>query len=160
MNDLKATILLEDVYVDDYHDLLEIINKIDDNVKLQFKIPVANIVDLVKEYLKVYSDHLSNIDEYDCILPEVINKYRDGVYFFCLNSSDDDEDQSDVTFIKEELKRQFGANFNKDVPINEILKILLIGSEYDIIDNILVVNMYYKTYNVSWLKDIIGNYSC
>ena len=26
MNDLKATILLEDVYVDDYHDLLEIIN--------------------------------------------------------------------------------------------------------------------------------------
>ena len=73
MNDLKATILLEDVYVDDYHDLLEIINKIDDNVKLQFKIPVAKIVDLVKEYLKVYSDHLSNIDEYDCILPEVIN---------------------------------------------------------------------------------------
>ena len=84
----------------------------------------------------------------------------DGVYFFCLNSSDDDEDQSDVTFIKEELKRQFGANFNKDVPINEILKILLIGSEYDIIDNILVVNMYYKTYNVSWLKDIICHYSC
>ena len=66
-----------------------------------------------------------------------------------------------------ESQKRFGhrtattsKNKNKDVPINEILKILLIGSEYDIIDNILVVNMYYKTYNVSWLKDIIGNYSC
>lgn len=159
MEHLIGTILLKNINICEYHDLLEIINKIDNNVMVQFKIPISKVAYLIKEYLRYHSDHLRNIDDYDCVFLEIIDTYGDGNYYLRLNSSEDDEDSSDIEFIKEELKRQFGANFNNDVSVEKVLKILLMGSEYDIIsnDSTLVINMFYQTFNKNWIKNIINN---
>lgn len=157
-NDLIATILLQDVYIEDYIHFLESINKIDDNISIRIKMPVDNIVDLIFEYLKHHTEFLSDLNEYDCITPNIYFD-SDMEAYFALNSSDNEDDESDVIFIQKELKKQFGANFNKDVKLIEILKILLMGTKYAIIGKELICDIYYENYKESWFKDIIGKYS-
>lgn len=47
MNNLITTIVLDDVNLEDNLDLLQIISKVNDNVKLQFSFPVSDITKLI-----------------------------------------------------------------------------------------------------------------
>lgn len=152
-----ASIVLEDVNIEDNHDLLQIINKIDDTVKLQFSLPIDSIVDMFKYYVKTNIEHIEDIDEYDCVYPEVIQ--TDDDYLFTLNLINDDDSQADIKCLLAELKRQFGINFNNDCTLDNLFRVLLMDcADYDIINNVLYIKLYYDTYKSSWLKDFLYNY--
>lgn len=156
MNNLITTIVLDDVNLEDNLDLLQIISKVNDNVKLQFSFPVLNITDMFTYYVEHTAEHIKDIREYDCICPDIIDKYGDGEYFFTLNSIDDEESQSDVDFLQNELKRQFGINLKNDCRLTDLFMVLLMDCcSYDIIDDILTIKIYYKNYKESWIKSYL-----
>lgn len=156
MNNLITTIVLDDVNLEDNLDLLQIISKVNDNVKLQFSFPVSDITDMFIYYVEHTAEHIKDIREYDCICPDIIDKYGDGEYFFTLNSIDDEESQSDVEFLQNELKRQFGINLKNDCRLTDLFMVLLMDCcSYDIIDDILTIKIYYKNYKESWIKDYL-----
>lgn len=153
---LKTTIKLENINLEENKDLLEIINKINDEIKVEFKITLDEVVDMFYYYVKHTAEHIRDIESYKCICPEIIDKYNDGEYYFTLNSIDDEDSLSDINFLCNELKRHFGVNFKKDCNVRELFRILLMDcSDYDIIDNLLKFNLYYKTYNESWIKNFL-----
>lgn len=153
MNNLITNITLENIDLESNKDLLQIINKINDNVKVHLVLPIDSIIDMFNYYVKSTAEHIKDIEEYDCIAPEIIDQYGDGHYFFNLNSINDDESQSDIEFIQNELKRQFGVNFKNAFDINELFRVLLMDcSDYDIINDMLNIKLYYKNYMNSWIK--------
>lgn len=156
MNNLITTIVLDDVNLEDNKDLLQIITKVNDNVKVQFDVAIDSIVDMFNYYIKNHAEHIKDIESYDCICPEVIDKYGNGEYYFTLNSIDDDDSQSDIEFIVKELKRQFGVNLKDDCKLKDLFTVLLMDcSDYDIIEGRLKFKLYYNTYKSSWLKDFL-----
>lgn len=153
---LKTTIKLDDVDLHEHVDLLQIISKVNDEVKVEFEIPIEEIVDMFNFYIKKTAEHIKDIENYKCICPEVIDKYDDGCYFFTLNSIDDEDSQSDIEFLYKELKRQFGINFKKDCELKDLFRVLLMDcSDYDIMGHVLKFSLYYETYKTSWLRDFL-----
>lgn len=150
---LKTNIKLENIILEENKDLLQIINKVNDDVKVEFEVMLSEIVDMFFFYVKKTSEHIKDIETYDCICPEVIDKYDNGEYYFTLNTIDDEDSISDINFLYDELKRQFGVNFKKDCKLNDLFRVLLMDcSNYDIIDGLLKFSLFYKTYEVSWIK--------
>lgn len=158
MSILNTSIVLDNINLEENLDLLHIINKVNDNVKLQFEFPVSEITNMFIYYVEHTAEHVKDIRDYDCICPEVIDKYGDGEYFFTLNSIDDEESQSDIEFLQNELKRQFGINLKNDCRLNDLFMVLLMDCcSYDIIDDTIIIKLYYKNYMESWIKGYLEN---
>lgn len=160
MSNLTANILLENVNLEDNLDLLHIINKVNDDVKLQFNLPVESVVEMFICYVEHHADHIKDISNYSCICPEVYCNEDENSkqYFFTLNSIDDEDSESDIEFLLTELKRQFGINFKNDCSLYNLFRVLLMDcSDYDIINDELVIKMYYESYKASWIKEYLNN---
>lgn len=147
-------ILLEDISLTEDKELLEIIKRYDDNIILQQLLCIDEVIDMFKYYVKHQTEYASDLDDYDCIDPKIYDKYEDGNYYFSLGIINNDEDESDINFLLNLLKEQFGINLNKDCKVGDIFRILLMDcGEYYITDDILTIKICYDTYKVSWLKD-------
>lgn len=158
MSILNTSIVLDDINLEENLDLLHIINKVNDNVKLQFEFPVSEIINMFIYYIEHTAEHIKDIRDYDCICPEIIYKYDDEEYYFTLNSIDDEESQSDIEFLQNELKRQFGINLKNDCRLNDLFMVLLMDCcSYDIINDNIIIKLYYKNYIKSWIKSYLEN---
>lgn len=155
MSDVVGTIKLDSVDLQEHKSLLEAINRFNSNVKIQFDIPIEDIVDMFYYYVKANSEHANDIESYMCITPEIINE--DNQLYFTLNFDDDEEDSSDVEFLLKELRNTFGVNFERKCELRELFRVLLMDCpEYSIIEEgtnkKLLFSLYYETYEFSWLK--------
>lgn len=160
---LKTNIKLDDVDLYENIDLLQIISKVNDEVKVEFEMSIDEIVDMFNFYIKKTAEHIKDIENYNCICPEVYLSptYNNAEYYFTLNSIDDEDSQSDIEFLQKELKRQFGINFKKDCELKDLFRVLLMDcSDYDIIGDVLKISLYYETYKKSWLRDFLEQKDC
>ena len=151
MRNYNATIMLEDIDLEQDKDLLQVINKVNDSVKLKFELQIEDIVDMFKFYIKENIENLYDFEEYDCIMTEI--KKDNDEYYLTLNFIDDEDSQSDIDYLLRELKRHFGINFINNCALQDLFRILLMQcSDYDIIEDKLIIKIYYETYKISWLK--------
>ena len=86
MTGLYGLVKLEDIDITENKALLEMINARNNNLQLEFCIQLCDIVDLFKYYISKNSEHIVDIDSYDCIDIEII-KDRDNI-LFTLNALD------------------------------------------------------------------------
>ena len=132
------------------------------DAKLRFALPVESVVDMFNYYVEHCIEHIEDLENYACIYPEIYyNENEDSFkqYYFTLNCADDDDSISDISFLLEELKRQFGVNFKNDCSLYNLFRVLLMDcSDYDIINETLIIKIYYETFIVSWIKDFINKY--
>lgn len=161
MSNLIANIKIDDVDLNDKH-FLELINKHNDNMKVNINIPVEDIDKLFYFYVKKHCESLSDIDEYSCIRPKIYKSNND--YYFTLDINEDEDNNSDIDFLLKELKSLFGINLRKDCKLKQLFSVLLMGcTEYSIIEwnTFLKINfdLYYESYKYSWIKDFMEGYT-
>ena len=155
MTNLFSSVILEDIDVKENEALLEMINAKNNNLQLEFSMDLCEIEDLFRYYINRFTEHIEDIDNYDCINIEIKNE--DNKVTFTLNPSDDDEDLSDIKFLDKELKRYFGKSI-LNCDIKDILRILLMDCKsYSIEDNLLKINMYYDNYKETWIGEYLNS---
>ncbi len=155
MTNLFSSVILEDIDVKENEALLEMINAKNNNLQLEFSMDLCKIEDLFRYYINRFTEHIDDIDNYDCINIEIKNE--DNKVTFTLNPSDDDEDLSDIKFLDKELKRYFGKSI-LNCDIKDILRILLMDCKsYSIEDNLLKINMYYDNYKETWIGEYLNS---
>ncbi len=155
MTNLFSSVILEDIDVKENEALLEMINAKNNNLQLEFSMDLCKIEDLFRYYINRFTEHIEDIDNYDCINIEIKNE--DNKVTFTLNPSDDDEDLSDIKFLDKELKRYFGKSI-LNCDIKDILRILLMDCKsYSIEDNLLKINMYYDNYKETWIGEYLNS---
>ena len=132
------------------------------DAKLQFTLPVESVIDMFNYYVEHCTEHIEDLENYTCICPEIYyneNEDNNKQYYFTLNCIDDDDSISDIDFLLTELKRQFGVNFKNDCSLYNLFRVLLMDcSDYDIVNETLIVKIYYETFIHSWIKDFINKY--
>ena len=155
MTGLYGLVKLEDIDITENKALLEMINARNNNLQLEFCIQLCDIVDLFKYYISKNSEHIVDIDSYDCIDIEII-KDRDNI-LFTLNASDDDEDIYDIKFLEKELKRLFGVSL-LNCKIEKVLNVLLTDCKsYSIEGDILKLNIYYENFKETWIGEFLNS---
>lgn len=155
MTNLFSSVILEDIDVKENEALLEMINAKNNNLQLEFSMDLCEIEDLFRYYINRFTEHIEDIDNYDCINIEIKNE--DNKVTFTLNPSDDDEDLSDIKFLDKELKRYFGKSI-LNCDIKDILRILLMDCKsYSIEDNLLKINIYYDNYKETWIGEYLNS---
>ena len=155
MTNLFSSVILEDIDVKENEALLEMINAKNNNLQLEFSMDLCKIEDLFRYYINRFTEHIEDIDNYDCINIEIKNE--DNKVTFTLNPSDDDEDLSDIKFLDKELKRYFGKSI-LNCDIKDILRILLMDCKsYSIEDNLLKINIYYDNYKEAWIGEYLNS---
>lgn len=155
MTNLFSSVILEDIDVKKNEALLEMINAKNNNLQLEFSMDLCEIEDLFRYYINRFTEHIEDIDNYDCINIEIKNE--DNKVTFTLNPSDDDEDLSDIKFLDKELKRYFGKSI-LNCDIKDILRILLMDCKsYSIEDNLLKINIYYDNYKETWIGEYLNS---
>lgn len=155
MTNLFSSVILEDIDVKENEALLEMINAKNNNLQLEFSMDLCKIEDLFRYYINRFTEHIEDIDNYDCINIEIKNE--DNKVTFTLNPSDDDEDLSDIKFLDKELKRYFGKSI-LNCDIKDVLRILLMDCKsYSIEDNLLKINMYYDNYKETWIGEYLNS---
>ena len=155
MTNLFSSVILEDIDVKENEALLEMINAKNNNLQLEFSMDLCKIEDLFRYYINRFTEHIEDIDNYDCINIEIKNE--DNKVTFTLNPSDDDEDLSDIKFLDKELKRYFGKSI-LNCDIKDVLRILLMDCKsYSIEDNLLKINMYYYNYKETWIGEYLNS---
>lgn len=155
MENVYGTAMLCDVNIESNKDLLDLIANKNNELQIEFCIQLCNITDLFKYYVDRHIEHISDIDVYDCIYPEIL---KDGNEFiFTLNADNDEENFSDINFLQKELKKHFGVSVLR-CDLTDILRIILMGSTYTIENDILKLKIYYETYKESWIGDFLRRY--
>ena len=154
MSELYCTLKLENVNVIREKSLIESINAKDNNLLLEFSMPLCDIQEMFKYYVNRNVELIDNIDIYDCIDIDIEN--RDTDIYFTLNPSDDEEDMSDIKFIDRELKKHFGLSV-LDCKLVNILRILLMDCKgYSIEEGMLIINIYYDNFKDTWLEEYLN----
>ena len=152
-----ASIILEDINVEDNEDLLKMINRIDDSVKVQFNFQIDTLIDMFNYYIEKEVEHIEALDDYD-VFPTIYKNEDNDELYFSLGITDDEDETGDIKCLLDELRRQFGINFANDCTLSNVLRILLLDcADYDIIGDIINMRIYYDTYKVSWIKDFVNN---
>lgn len=149
-----GNIKLNEIDIDNNLDLIEYINKKNDDLQLEFILTHEQLLELIIYYIKENIEYLKDIDKYECIYPQILKQSNE--FIFILNESEiqDENDLTDINFIIKELKHHFGANLSK-CKLNNILRLILMDCvSYDIIDNWIQINIYYENYKHS----VIYNY--
>ena len=156
MTNLFSSVILEDIDVKENEALLEMINAKNNNLQLEFSMELCEISKLFRYYISEFSEHIKDIDDYNCIDIEIKNDENDNV-IFTLNASDDEEDASDIKFLDKELKRYFGKSI-LNCDIKDILRILLIDCKsYSIEGDILKLNIYYENFKETWIGKYLNS---
>lgn len=153
-----ASIILEDINVEDNKDLLKMINRVDDSVKIQLNFAIDTLIDMFNYYIEKEIEYIDTLDNYD-VLPTIYKNEENNEYYFSLGADTDDEDNTgDIKCLLDELKRQFGINFANDCKLSNMLRVLLLDCvEYDIIGDVISMKIYYDTYRISWIRDFVNN---
>lgn len=148
---------LDNLNSNENQSLLEVINKLNDNVKVRFNFDYEEILDMFYFYVKINNEHVQDIESYSCIDPEITLK-EDGNIYFDLGFIDDEEDISDIKFLIAEFKQMFGINLKRQVRLKQLLQVMFMNCNECILQNNFVsVSYYYENYNNSWLKKYIEN---
>lgn len=150
MNNVYGTAMLCDINIEENKELLDLIAAKDDNLQLEFCMNLCQIVDLFKYYVSINIEHINDLENYDCIYPEIIK--QDNEFIFTLNANDNDEYLSDIKFLNKEFKKHFGVSI-LTCNLIDILRIILMDFNYVIENDILKIKVYYSTYKDNWIKD-------
>lgn len=155
MTGLFGLVKIEDIDIQENKALLEIINARNNNLQLEFSMNLCDIEDLFKYYISRNSEHITDIESYDCIDIEIIKKDND--ILFTLNASDDDEDISDIKFLEKEFKRLFGVSL-LNCKLEHILNVILTDCKsYSIEGDILKLNIYYDNFKETWIGEFLNS---
>lgn len=148
---------LDNLNSNENQSLLQVINKLNNNVKVRFNFDYEEIIDMFYFYVKINNEHVQDIESYSCINPEIILK-EDGNLYFDLGFIDDEEDSSDIKFLIAEFKQMFGIRLKREVNLKSLLQIMFMNcNEYVLRNNFVSISYYYETYDNSWLKKYIEN---
>lgn len=154
---LCGTLKIEDVDIEADESLLQSINSRNNNLLLEFSMPLCDIADMFKYYVNRNIEDIEDLDIYDCINIEI--EEEDNEYIFNMNPSDDEEDQTDIKFIDCELKKIFGVSVLNSKLINVLRMLLMDCKGYGIENGILTINIYYDNFKHTWIGEYLKQLS-
>lgn len=152
---LMGRLKLDNVNIKDNKQLLDMIYSYNDELELEFSMNFCEIIEMFKYYVNRNIELLEDIEQYDCIYPQL--KYIDNELMFTLNASDDEDDYSDIKHIDRELKRHFGVSL-LNCKAEYVFNILLsYCSSYCIENGLIELDIYYENYKETWLGEYLAN---
>lgn len=152
---LIGRLKLNNINVEENRRLLDMIYSYNNELEIEFSLNFCEIIEMFKYYVNRNIELLGDIDQYDCIYPQL--KYIDNELMFTLNASDDEEDYSDVKHIDKELKRHFGVSL-LNCKAEHVFNILLSHcNDYCIENELIELNIYYENYKETWLGEYLAD---
>lgn len=148
-----TSIVIKDIDLEEHEHLLNVIEKYNSNVELEFEIYKDDVIDMISSYMNTFEEEMP-LTDYDCLSPEIV----DDELRMNFNNADD-EDDSDIRCIKENMYHYFGIKDNEVdvIPLKKLLHVLLLeATSFELIDDKIKFSIYYSNYSNSFIQKFLN----